>query len=77
MPVTVVKVGHVRVVVDQSDVSVRMGVRLPWGFWTVVLVPVMLVMHVRVVVLHLFVRVQMSVAFPDKQEDTDAHGHCG
>ena len=59
MPVPVMRVRHVRVVVHEGAVTVRMGVRLGRGDLGAVFVPMMLVVHVDVVVLQRLVRVMV------------------
>ena len=72
MPVPVVRVGQVRVVVDQRRVEVRVRVRLDPGpscgcaWWRVV--------DVGVVVLQRLVRVPVAVAGPEQDDRPGGHG---
>ncbi len=68
-------VRHVRVVVHERRVPVRMGVlRSRWIIGTMGM-PMVLVMHVEMLVFECFVAVHMGMAFPKQRCDTEGHEH--
>jgi len=76
VPVSVVRIGQVRMVVHQRCVLVR--VRVGLGNRLLVGVRVMLVVHVRVLVLYGLVLVAVRVMRADDDRDPDGHERaCG
>ncbi len=75
MAVPVVQVRHVRMIVHQGHVLVRMCVRLLGR--PLVRVPVVLVMDVEVVVLHRLVGVPVRVPLEEEECDPGRHGSHG
>jgi hypothetical protein len=72
-----VKVGNVRMVVNELHMAVRMRVRLHEGTREVVRMRVVLVVDVRVVVLERLVGVCVAVALADEQHDASGHEETG
>src|SRR5262245_33002105 len=62
MPMAMMQIGHVRVVMDERFVPVRMTVRLPGRIVGLMGVAMVLIVHVRVLVHHLFVPMFVTVA---------------
>ena len=73
MPMRMMHVGHMRMLVPQAHVAVRMAVRLGPRRARRMLVPVMLVVHVTVLVLQRLVVVLMLVPLGEMEPYAERH----
>ncbi len=71
------KVGVVRMHMDEFFVPMPMAVRLAWRVVRLMGVPMVLVVGVEVFVLQRFVGVPVLVPLGQMQPDTNGHGHRG